>query len=713
MKIINGIVVIVSILILSAASWATEAHQFELRASRSFDKAIDIAAVNDRIFVLSTGTLTVLDASTLTPTLERIRSFAISRDLVHVAAYGKTVVLASRHNFVEVYQMNGLDLIHRSSFHSADSIVNMAVVDNTLHLAQGFGGVQVLDLSDLQHPRTQQLLIEPAYALDVDAAGNFLFVLDALNGVTVFAKSSGQFQNFDEILSNMTPADISAFENGVVVSYGSQRSEVWYCTAADGAQLERVVETEFDVTPIAVKRSSDENLYVASETGNIAIAGSVIAQASYPYPIVKICAFENSLLYSFVALDRFGKITAFKNGPNLDSRATYENAAIPTAFVAASEALYLSTSKGIQEVSSSDGAFELQTILPGAPITPILAAFGPFLFAGSSVDGKITIYENQRGRWQAHSQIATGLALKRNFVFGSLPDHISLVAIGEDGISRYRLETNGTFFQVSSLAPDGLISNADICGNWLAITFQQGRLDLYSVHGGTLTLAGTTRCVGSPRDVEVTLEGVVAISHSSGIQVLEFDRTSGGFTEHRTPAAIASAFDLHYDELSRELIIAGGSTPAKYLDFADPSQLGTVYLIPGTERTGEIAYRDSQLYCLSSDWIRFYDRVAPTSPGRENATLRSVSAAPNPFNATTQMTIELSPTASLPLNLEISFVNILGQILYRKDLTITSNTMTLPLPQVIGEEPPIASGVYFFVVRAAGELVSRKLVLLK
>ena|GEM_PF-4708424 len=713
MKDASVIVVVILLLLLPGTICATGADQFVYQSSHSFDKAIDIATSTDRIFVLSPGTLTVLNAATQTPTLERIVSITVSKDLVHVAAFGDIVVLASRRNLVEIYQLIENEFVHRSDFSSLDSIANLALVEDLLFVAQGYGGVNVIDLSDVANPALRQTLTEPDYALDVDMAGDYLFVLDVLNGVTVFSKSGGQFRYFDEILCETQPTDIGAFKNGVAIAFGSQRSEVWYCSESNGALLERVIETDYEVSRIAVNRESDEILYMASETGNISSVGIVAARSTYPHPIAKLIAIENSSLYSLVALDRFGSLTAFRSGQNLESRASYQGEATPSAMTATSGALLLSTPAGIQELTRNNTNLGPRMIIPGAAITPILAESDPWLFAGAPQDGTIRIYQKERGRWFSHSELTSGLALKQIFAFGANSDEVTLIAVGEDGIASYSLEPDDTFSPRSSIVSDGVISGADISGNLMATIYQNGKVAIYSFEVDQITFVGATQCVTRPRDVEITGDGFIAISHATGIQIFEFDQATYEFIEHQAPSAISTAFDLFYDQTSHELLFATGPTPVRYLDFSNPTDLGTVYLIPGTEGTDQIAYRENELYCLSADWIRLYERVDQSQTGRQNSTLREVSVTPNPFNANTQMTIELNPNVNLPSRLDISFVNILGQTLYRKELTANSVTLTFPLPQLIGEEPAIASGVYFFVVRAAGEVITRKLVLLK
>lgn len=707
------VAVLILVLLFAGIAFATGPDQFEFRSSVAFDKAIDMALVDGRIFLLSPGTLSVLDASKLTPTLERFQSVTVDKDLIHAAAFGDIVVLASSRSMVEVYQSTEIGLIHRSSYSTPDSIVNLTVVDSRLYLAQGYGGVKVIDLSDASQIRVLQTLSEPDYALDVAVAGDFLFVLDALNGVTIFLNSDGIFEFFDEIVSEIQPADICAFKNGVAIAFGSQRCEVWHCNKAIGTRLEQVMEADFDITQIAGKRESDDILYLASETGDLASVGGVNTRTSYPRSIDDILAVENSSLYSLVALDQIGNVTAFKTDQNLESRAFYQSEVAPSAIVAASDALLLSTSAGIQELSAHGAILSPRMAIPGAAITQILVEFDPLLFTGAPDDGTVTVYQKVRGRWQFLTELASGLALKEIFAFGSYPDDVSLVVVGEDGICRYNLERDGSFSQGTSIVVDGTVSGADLSGNRLATISQHGEITVFSLESGQVTPAGTIQCKARPRDVEITSEGHIAVSLASGIQIFEFDQLSGEFSEHWAPAAIATAFDLFYEESSRELLIATGSTPVKYLDFSNPASIGTVYLIPGTDGTGKITYRENKLYCLSADWIRMYERIDQPSVLMHQSTLQSVNAAPNPFNSDTQITIELNPNAKLPLALDISIVNILGQTLYRNELLTTSTNVAFPLPQVIGESPAIASGVYFFVVRAAGEIVTRKLVLLK
>ncbi len=714
MKLLLKVGFLVFALAAADTAWAAGASQYDFKAAMAFEKAIDIAATTERIFVLSPGTLSVLDALAPVPAFSRIEAISVGREYVEVAADGKVAALAARNGAIEIYEVNGAVLVHRAHYLSADSIIAIALVGETLCLAQGYGGVSLVDVSDPSHPRTGQTLVQPDYSQDVDLAGEFLFVLDVLNGVVVYVRTNGTYQFLDDISSDTPPTSISAHENGAAIAFGTQRCEVWNCSRRDGAQLERIVETEFPVTLIAGSRAADSVFYLASESAELAVVGGVTAQSSLPYPADEIIALENSALYSVIALDRGGNVTAFRRDPALATKVKYNGASAPSAFVAADEGLVISTPAGLQALSLTGSGIDSRIIVPGAPITTVLAHSDRFLFAGSALDGTVWSFAVERGRWTAYGEFNTGLTLRRLFVRDGVSGDLVLIAVGEEGINCYRLAADGSATGTGTLVAAERISTADLNADWLVAASETGEVNLYAFVQGELTPAGKTRCAVRPRDVIVTPEGVVVIAYAGGIQVFKFDARNGAFIEQATPAAISSAFDLSYDETLRELLVASGSTPAKYLDFSDPTRLGTVFLIAGTEGTSNIAYRHGKLYCLSADGVRVYERYEDAARNRgTDATLLSVNAAPNPFNADTQIGIELNSTVRLPLSLEVSLVNVLGQTLSRQEFVATEKSVIFDLARVVGIEPVLPSGVYFFVVRTSGEAVARKLLLLK
>ncbi len=714
MKMLLAISCLVFVFGAVTKSVAVEADQYEFRAALAFDRAIDIAAAGDRIFVLSPGTLSVLDGALAGPALNRVGSISIEREFAILAADGNVVALATRDGEVSIYHLDGAGLAHRADYDSPDSIISMTLVGDALCLAQGYDGVRIVDVSDPSRPRVMQNLLEPDYSREVDLAGEFLFVLDVLNGVTVFARSNGEYLHLDDIWTDTAPKAISTHKSGVAIAYGTQRCEVWNCGMANGATLEWIVETEFSVSLIAGSRAVDTMFFLGSETGELSVVGRVSAQSSMPYPVDKILAFEKSALYSVVVLDRGGNVTAFKSNPILATKVSYDAATKPGAIVAVDGGLVVSTSTGIQSLSFSSGGVDSRMILPGAPVTNILAESDGYLFAGSELEGRVRTYVRERGRWKAQGEFQTDLTLRKLFVRSGSSGEIDLIAVGDEGIKCYLLEPNGSAIATCSLSADERISYADINDDWLVTATENGEVNLYAFVRGDVMPVGETRCAARPRDVIVTPEGVVVVAHSGGIDVFDFDSSSGELVALESPAAISSAFDLNYDVERQELIVTSGPTPVKYLDFSDPTQLGTVFLIAGTEGTSGIAIRDETLYCLSADWVRaFQRRENPAEQQRANADLQSVTATPNPFNSDTQIAIELTPNARLPLPFEVSFVNLLGQTLSRQEFVAVEQSIVIDLPQVIGSGTVLPSGVYFLVVRTSGEAITRKLLLLK
>ncbi len=713
MKILLAICSVVLVYGVFTSSAAVEADQYEFKAALAFDRAIDIAAAGDRILVLSPGTISVLDGASAGPALNRVGSISLGRDYSILAADGDVVALATRDGEISFFQFDGSELAWRANYASPDSIVAMKLVGDVLCLAQGYDGVRLVDVSEPSRPRAVQNLLEPDYSREVDLAGEFLYVLDALNGVEVYVKTKGH------INSSMRSKRHSADEyqcalSGVAIAFGTERCEVWTCSSTEGRVLAKVIESEFAANLIASGRDADTMFYLASETGELSVVGRGTVRSPMPYPIDKILVLEQSALYSVVVLDRGGRVTAFKNNPILTTKVSYEAATMPGAIIAVNEGLVVSTSTGIQSLSFSSGEVDSRMILPGAPITNILAESDGYLFAGSALDGQVRTYVRERGRWKAQAEFQTALTPRRLFVRNGSSEEIDLIAVGAEGLRCYTMAGDGTMSATCSLSVDERISCADISDDWLVTTTENGEVNLYAFVQDDVTPVGETRCAARPRDVIVTPEGVVVIAHSGGIDVIEFDSNSGELVALASPAAISSAFDLNYDVERQELIVASGPTPVKYLDFSDPKQLGTVFLIAGTEGTSGIAIRDETLYCLSADWVRVYQRrESPAEQQRANPDLQSVTATPNPFNSDTQIAVELTPNARLPLPFEVTFVNLLGQTLSRQEFVAVEQSIVIELPQVIGSGTVLPSGVYFFVVRTSGEAITRKLLLLK
>lgn len=714
MKILLGMCCLALAFGFSATSKAAEADQYEFKAALAFEKAIDIALAGDRILVLSPGTVSILDGATPGPMLNRVGSISIGKEYSKLAADGEIVAVATSDGRVSIYELNGDELAHRAEYSSGDSIIAMKVVGDELCLAKGYDGVRIVDVSDPLQPRVTQNLPEPDYSQEVDLAGEFLYVLDALNGVTVYAQSDGEYRHLDDILSDIAPTDISAHQYGVAISYGTRQCEVWDCSVAHGATLDWIVETEYPASLISGIRTIDTMFYLASEMGELAVVGRVTSETGLPFPAEKMIAFEHSTLYSVLVLDRAGNVTAFNRDPILEGEVRYNGAAQPSAMAAVGDGLVVSLPSGIQMLTILGDDVELRTILPGAPITDVLAESDRYLVTGSARDGVVRTYIRERGRWRAGGELETSLTIRRLFIREGSSEVAELVAVGDEGLRCYTIESDASWAASCSLLVEKRICCADFSSDWLVTATEDGDVSLYAFMQGNIILVGETRCAKRPRDVIVTPEGVVVVAHNGGLDIFKYVSSSGELAALASPAAISSAFDLSYDAERREVLVASGSTPVKYLDFSDPTQLGTVFLIAGTEGTSEIAIRDERLYCLSADWIRVYERRENLADRqRMVCDIQSVTASPNPFNSNTQIAIELAPSALMPLPFEVSLINLLGQTLSRQEFVAGDQSIVIDLPQVIGRGNELPSGVYFFVVRTANEVVTRKLLLLK
>lgn len=707
-----------TILLLWVSVFAADADSYSYIAGATFDHVIDMAVAGDRVVVLSPGTLAILDASTPGPALARISSVSVDREFSEIAATRDLIAIASRGGTVELYSLGEASLLLSKRFVVTDSIIAMTLVADRLCLAQGFAGVRVFDLSDHVNPRVVQTLRDADYSAKVDFAGDLLFVLDALNGVVFYDMSGETYHRIAEIPADTPPSDISATDTGVAICFGTRRVESWHCSVLAGAVPDYAVELDFRASRIAGIRFGTRRFYASSESGDLASlnaqSGIVTDQVNLPYPVNDIEVFDPTNTYSLVALDRAGSLTAFTNELQNESSASYSGATAPTAICAGQKGLWVSTSNGLQTLDVDGTDLVVHNQIPGATVSTILTESGSHLFAGLSPAGKIWSFADNRGRWEPTGEIVTGLTLRKIFVKRGEGDEFVVVVVGAEGIKCYQSQLGVNFEPVCSLLVTPPISAADLAGDFLATTSENGDLALYTFADGRLSFSGLTGCARRPRDIVVTREGFVAVAHSRGIQIFEYLPSGGGLVEHNAPPAISSAFDLYYDEQNQELLVAVGPNPVRYLDFSDPAHTGTVFLVSGSQGTNQLAYRDGRLYCLSDGGIKEYARTrSPLDPSPHAPPFCMVSAFPNPFNAETELTIELNSDLRVPALLELSLVNVLGQTLARSEYSAPGHFVTVRLHEFVGGKNELASGVYFFVVTASGESVTRKLLLLK
>ena len=697
----------------SVSLFATEADQFRLLSTLPQEHVQAFAAVGEFVYALSPGSLTVLDASTPGQEFAIVAAIPVDKDFVEIAADGRALALAARSGEVEFYERAGSDLLLRSRMTLADSVFGMQILGSQLCLAQGFAGTRIVDISDLSHPTTMTLLTEPDYSAEVEINAEFLYVLDRLNGVAVYSRADGDFEFDAQILTDLPPVDISAAKFGVLICFGTGRLEYWYCSTFNPPELATTEEFDFGITCVASNPAWAETLLVGGATGEIVefrpyhIESSQRRNLGYPIKQLVI-PIEPSLYF---ALDRIGNLTALASDDEIHVTKTYVAENSTGAMLATDNGLIVSTTRGIEIIDTHGSTAVATTLIPGFPLCQALAESEPYLFVAAS--GTVSVFRKERGELVFVASIERGLTVRNLFTAARSDGKTDLIVVGQEGVRSFVFDSDDNFAPGWSLDVAIPITCSDLANGLLAVAAEIGTVVVLNLTLSEPQFVARIPAREHPRDLAIVENNYVAIAHEEGVQIFRFE---GGFdhTELASPIAVLKAHDLYYDPVAKELLVADGTSPVRYLDFSDPENLGIAYLIANSEGTARIAFADNRLYCQSDDWLRSFARsVSPTAAPAPTHLVHSITASPNPFNAATQITISLDPLTTLPQNVEIELVNILGQTIAGQTRLVIAHDISLNLADLIGSELRLPSGIYLCRIGASGNFATQKLLLLK
>ncbi len=697
----------------SVSLFATEADQFRLLSTLPQEHVQSFAAAGEIVYALSPGNLTVLDASTPGQDFAIVTAIPVDKEFVEIAAAGRALAMAARSGEVELYERVGRDLIFRSRMSLADSVFGMQILGNQLCLAQGFAGARIVDISDLSRPTTTTVLTDPDYSAQVEINSEFLYVLDQLNGVAVYSRENGGFKFDAEILTDLPPVDISAAKFGVIICFGTGRLEYWYCSTFNPPELAIVENFDFGINCVASNPAWAETLLVGGATGEIVEFRpyhiEAALQRNLGYPIKQLVIPNEPTLY--IALDRIGNLTALASDGDLRAAKSYIAENATGAILASDNGLIVSTTRGIEIIDSQGSTAVATIIIPGYPLCQALAESGSYLFVAAS--GTVSVFRKERGEYGFVASIERGLTVRNLFTAPRSDGKTDLIVVGQEGTRNFVFDNDDNFEPGWSLDVAIPITCSDLANGLLAVAAEIGTVVVLNLTLSEPQFVARIPAREHPRDLAIVENNYVAVGDSKGVQIFQFE-SSGEFTELQSPIAIPEAHDLYYDTVAKELLVADGTSPVRYLDFSYPENLGIAYLIANSEGTARIAFADNRLYCQSDDWLRSFARcVSPATAPVPTHLVHSISASPNPFNAATQITISLDPLTTLPQNVEIELVNILGQTIASQTRPVNAHNISLNLADLTGSEPRLPSGIYLCRIAASGNFATQKLLLLK
>ena len=104
---------------------------------------------------------------------------------------------------------------------SGDSIFSVAIDGNYLYLAQGFDGIKIVDIGDLQVPRTVGKADHGGYYSQLAVRDTLLLAVDRLNGVDVFRIRDSALVYLRTLLTDWPVVDFAFDGSAILMCYGN------------------------------------------------------------------------------------------------------------------------------------------------------------------------------------------------------------------------------------------------------------------------------------------------------------------------------------------------------------------------------------------------------------------------------------------------------------------------------------------------------------
>jgi len=708
MKRLRLVLIILQLLSLSATA-AVGPEMFEPVMTIPLGGARSFAIAPDYVVALGDRQVTRLPLSTQ-PRLEADAVIALTSEFDGITVDGDRAYVYSRQRRLAVLDWREPAVTAPVEYLLADTIHAATARHDTLFAALGVAGIALYDASLPGRPREIARLTAGAYYTGLSLHGRFLLALDRLNGIDIYDLSSSGESPVERILREAPPTAVAPIRDGFAISDGGQSVVMFHLQDGRVDGVDSVI-CDFAVTQLAAAPSfliagGPDGLCRVIDFDNPAAAATI----PVGYPIAQCGGQSVGSMARFFIRDESGQIAVVTVGDgSVGEVARFEPAEIPLAFAATDRGLLYADSGGRWRLLGN-GETESKTVGLGGFFSR-LAAAGDLIVAAQAGSEQVYLFEFNRGNDLIPAAVVeVAEPVSAVYVRELDVDKLELVVVHARGTISYALDRQSLAVEfLRSVSVDFAVSGSQMGESLLMLTSESG-------DGAIMALddpAAAPVPVGlpeRPRAIAIAKDRYVVIAAPSGVSVMEFDAATGGVTPIQLPLALKTAFDLAYDSVAQILLIADAVGGVRYLDFADPYFPGPVYTIDNSHGAYRLACGGDRLLALSSSRLSIYNRSEAHAPAPESlrADIELTPFHPNPFNSTT--TAQMSTVT--PVAADLTVVNLLGQTILRKTLPAMSG-LTVTWDGVDQSGRAVASGIYFVRVAAAGQAVTRKVVLLK
>lgn len=674
-----------------------------LGGARSFAVATD--------FVLALGDRQVLRLPLHSqPRLAPDAAVVLTGEFDGITVDGERAYVYSRQRRLAMLNWRESALTTPVEYLLADTIHAAVARHDTLFAALGVAGVALYDAAQTGRPREIARFTRGAYYTGLALHGRFLLALDRLNGIDVYDLNSAEESPIERVLRDTPPTAVASIGEGFAICDGGLSVVLFHLQDGHVSGVDSIV-CEFAVTHLG---AASRFLIVGGPEGLCRVVDfddlDVAPVIRVGYPVAQIEARTADSRNRFYIRDESGQIAVITvGGGSVREDSRFVAAEAPIAFAATDRGLLFADSGGRLRLLGN-GAREAETVGFGGFFNR-LAAEGDLIVAAQGGSEQVCLLEFDRGN-ELRPAAVIDVAEPVSAVYLRELDasRLELIVVHTQGTLSYALDRQSLAVEfLRSATVDFAVSGSQMGASLLLIASERGEGAILSLDDPAVAPV-TVKFPERPRAMAIAEDRFIVVASPSGVSGLEFNAANGGVTPIQLPLVLNSAFDLVYDSVRQILLIADAVGGVRYLDFATPYSPGPVYTIASTRGVYRLAFGGDRLLVLSSSRLAVYNaatRHAPAPPDLR-AEIDLTPFYPNPFNSTTTAQI----TTIAPVAADLTVVNLLGQTIRRQSVPLVSGS-TVTWDGVDQNGRAVASGIYFVRVAVVGQVVTRKVVLLK
>jgi hypothetical protein len=593
-----------------------------------------------------------------------------------------------------------------------DSIYSVAIDGDYLYLAQGFDGIKIVDIGDLQVLRTVGKAEHGGYYSQIAVRDTLLLAVDRLNGVDVFSIRDSALIYLRTLLTDWPVVDFAFDDGAVLMCYGNK---VVNRRRFDGNQEVGDVSLRFDRRVFHLENFG-RCIIIGFDNGTLQSyytrAAETFGSSQLAYPATKVRSAVNDHDQRFCyILDEMGNLTGLL-GEELSPVKELKLTDQPMALVATDRGLVISrVGRGLYLLNFEDGAVTEELIYETGLGFASLCCHDSIIFCGVANSDSVMVFNLSERAVDPLMVVDMGAMAKQLYVFQSGTDSYNLTAISSDGARTVSINVEqrraDPLWQTLSRF---LVYNGYCGGSSLVLSSETGDIDYYCLDCGSFqpVLRGSTAIAASPRSLLMIDNRFLVAGSESGARLFEYSQLRERFDQIGDLLPISSVSQFLYDPMTKLLVVASGEDIIRYVDLTDPYHPSAVFPIIGSGKATAISLRGYRLYALKSDAIRCYRLVSEELQSTSSSVFVS-EPFPNPFNSGT--VIEVAPSSAIKISFQI--LDVLGRVVRDGELDGGTSGNRIAWDGTDSGNRPVASGVYFLRLMAGKSIGVRKMLLIK